>query len=181
MRLLFPKLTKTELRSIVPITALSGLLGAGYGTFHDLITWSISNEYYTVVKFIQFSWADLNLRPQYFAAEIGFIAGGAVGLGAGWIMGRVLATKVPYRMALRVAIGACAISFLLALLFAVIGNYVGIAYSSNLGNSVWSEMATELQIRDLPSFVRVAFIHYGSYLGALLGILGSLIRLKVRG
>ena len=68
--------------------ALMGALIAGlYGVVHDQITYSMSPEYFTRVKFFQFHYADFGLPPRSFVAEIGFLATWWVGLIAGWFLG----------------------------------------------------------------------------------------------
>jgi hypothetical protein len=44
--------------------------------------------------------------------------------------------------------------------------------------SAWEGMASRLGIVDLPSFVRVAYIHNASYLGGLIGLVAVVIYLR---
>jgi hypothetical protein len=44
--------------------------------------------------------------------------------------------------------------------------------------SAWESMTSRLGIVDLPSFVRVAYIHNASYLGGLIGFIAAVIYLR---
>jgi hypothetical protein len=44
--------------------------------------------------------------------------------------------------------------------------------------SSWEDLASTLQIRDLRSFVRVAYIHNAGYLGSLIGLITAIIHTK---
>ena len=101
MNFFYPKIKRAQLPVMTAITLLGGLFGGIYGLLHDLVTYSISSEYFTRMKFGQFSHVDIGLRPDLFAAQIGFIAAGAVGLAAGWFVARASVACWPAREALR--------------------------------------------------------------------------------
>jgi len=90
LRFLIPRIA---LRDLPPMFA-AGLLGAviagGYGILHDQITYSISPEYFTKLKFEQFRWANYGFPERVFVAEIGFLATWWVGLFCGWFLARRL-------------------------------------------------------------------------------------------
>jgi hypothetical protein len=88
MNFFYPKIKRSQLPAMMRISLLGGLIGGVYGFFHDLVTYSISSEYFTRMKFDQFSHVNIGLPPHLFAAQIGFIAAGAVGLAAGWFIAR---------------------------------------------------------------------------------------------
>jgi hypothetical protein len=44
--------------------------------------------------------------------------------------------------------------------------------------SAWEDFETSLEITDLPSFVRVAYIHNASYLGGLIGLVAAIMYLR---
>src|ERR1043166_5997270 len=56
---------------------LGALLAGTYGVVHDQVTYSISAEYFTRLKFSQFQRADFGFPPRVFVAEIGFLAPGS--------------------------------------------------------------------------------------------------------
>src|SRR3954468_17526608 len=73
---------------MVRITVLGALAAAAYGALHDQISYAISPEYFTKMKFRQFSYANFGWPPRLFAAEVGFLATWWVGLVAGWFLAR---------------------------------------------------------------------------------------------
>jgi hypothetical protein len=67
-----------------------------------------------------------------------------------------------------------------ALTASVIGYFLGLLRRSNPDFSSWEGFAINRGIRDLPNFVRVAYIHNASYLGSLVGLLAAIVQLKRR-
>jgi hypothetical protein len=56
------------------VCGVGSLLAGFYGILHDQVTYSISNEYFTRLKFPQFHYANFGLSHRVFVAEIGFLA-----------------------------------------------------------------------------------------------------------
>jgi hypothetical protein len=53
----------------------AAMLVAGlFGIIHDEISYSVSNEYFTKFKFIQFGLLDVNLPDRFRAGVVGFLA-----------------------------------------------------------------------------------------------------------
>ena len=106
--------------------AVLGAFVAGfYGVLHDQITYSISPEYFTRMKFLQFHYADFGLPPRVFVAEIGFLATWWVGLIAGWFLARVAVPAFPGRSARAPILQGFAIMFASALSAALVGFLLG--------------------------------------------------------
>ena len=79
--------------------ALLGAAIAGpYGALHDQISYIISPEYFTKMKFRQFSYADFGWPDRVFAAEVGFLATSWVGLFGGWFVARAGLAGMPKGM-----------------------------------------------------------------------------------
>ena len=89
MNLLYPKIRSASLPAMLGYAAAGSLLVGLYGIVHDQVTYSISPEYFTRLKFAQFSYADFGLPNRVFVAEIGFLATWWVGLIAGWFIARI--------------------------------------------------------------------------------------------
>lgn len=152
--------------------AVAGAFVAGlYGIVHDQITYSISNEYFTKLKFDQFSYLDFGMSDRFFVCEIGFLATGSVGFFIGWFLARWFIPRQPYDIARRKISFGFIIVLLIGALFAALAWIFGamIQPSSNLNG--WSYMVKYLGINDGWAFVRVAYIHYSSYAGGLFGLI----------
>ena len=62
------------------------------------------------------------------------------------------------------------------MLAACIGGVMGLYHSGDY--SGWDDFCVPLGIVDVPGFVRVAYIHNASYLGGLIGLVGSIFYLR---
>lgn len=148
------------LRPLAGLTALVAL-AALYGALHDQLSYGLGPEYFTCLKFPQFGLLDAHLAPRWRAAQVGLLAGGTAGVPLGlvllWLTRRQRQACVPWRGALAVLLGAVS--------FALLGLGVG-----------W--LALELGglprvpacVQDARGFLLAAWMHDGSYLGALVGL-----------
>ena len=89
MNLLYPKIPKERLPSIIRLAAFGAIVAGAYGALHDQVSYTISPEYFTKLKFEQFAWADFGWPRRAFVAQVGFLATWWVGLIAGWALARV--------------------------------------------------------------------------------------------
>jgi len=155
---------------------LGALLAGFYGIVHDQITYSISHEYFTRLKFAQFHYANFGLPDRVFVAEIGFLATWWVGFLAAWFIARIAVPAFSPATAFRHMVHGFLIIFLSALSASAVGYLLGILHGP--GYSAWQHLASSLGILDLPSFVRVAYIHNSSYLGGLIGLIVAIAYLR---
>ena len=89
MNLLYPKIPRALLPRMLGYAVIGGLLAGMYGILHDQITYSISPEYFTHLKFDQFHYANFGLPQRVFVAEIGFLATWWVGFFSAWFIARL--------------------------------------------------------------------------------------------
>jgi hypothetical protein len=101
VKYIYPQIAWADLPITCGIALTGALLGGMYGIVHDEITYSISPEYFTHLKFAQFHYADLGLGNRFFAATIGFLATAGVGLVGAWFLARRLIPSQPRRQAYR--------------------------------------------------------------------------------
>jgi hypothetical protein len=183
MNILYPKIRLTLLPAMFGYAVTGGLVAGLYGVLHDQITYAISPEYFTNLKFEQFHWANLGLPPRVFAGEIGFLATWWVGFFAAWFLARVTVPAFPSEVAFRHMRNGFGIVFAFALTAGAAGYILGIARGRDADYSSWHDIGWMLRISDLPSFVHVAYIHNAGYLGGLTGLIVAIIyvrRLKKR-
>lgn len=169
---LIPRLSLRELPFLLGVSFASALLAGLYGIAHDQITYSLCPEYFTRLKFAQFSYADPGSSPRLFAGIIGFLATWWVGLIAGWFVARSIfpcATGSQAWSLLRssvvIIIGSALLCAMLGGLLAALGGY---------DQAAWERSLHSLSVEDIPAFITVAYIHNGSYLGALAGLVFAL-------
>ncbi len=139
---------------------------------HDQITYTISPEYFTRMKFDQFRSADFGFPTRVLVAEIGFLATWWVGLVGTWFMARLVVGKFdqPEKELLKALLFISGVT----VTFSVIGYFAG---PGLLGNrSGWEEALRQMEVTDTNAFHRVAAIHLGSYTGALLGWAAAMLK-----
>jgi hypothetical protein len=175
---LIPRISRQHLLTMGLAALIGALVAGGYGIVHDEITYTISPEYFTRVKFKQFAIADFGLPRRIFVGEIGFLATWWVGFIAVWFQARLALPAWPRELALRRVRRGVALVFACALVGALVGCALGCAERPASLALAFRSYGDEIGVKDLRHFVVVAFIHYGSYGGGLIGLFGSLLRLR---
>jgi len=171
-----PRLHQQDL-SFLAGSAVAGALAAGlYGILHDQITYTLSPDYFTCLKFIQFSYADFGWPVRCLVAEIGFLASWWVGLMGGWFLARLALPGRSRPAATRLVAQGIGIILLSAALTATTGWLT--VRSGAVPLESWQTTAVSLGVQDIPHFTETAWIHNGSYLGAVIGLILSLLYLK---
>jgi hypothetical protein len=156
--------------------ALGAFLAGLYGILHDQVTYSISPEYFTRLKFSQFHYANFGLPPRAFVAEIGFLATWWVGFFAAWFIARITVPAFAPALRTRYIMQGILIIFVSALTSSAAGYVIGMLHGPDY--SAWDAVASTLGVVDLPAFVRVAYVHNGGYLGGLLGLVAAIIYIQ---
>jgi len=178
MNLLYPRIPRERIGTLVALAVRGALIAGLYGIVHDQLTYAISPEYFTQLKFRQFAWANLSWPPRVFAGMIGFLATWWVGMLAGWLIGRVTVTRAePARMH-RLATWSFAVMLGCALT-AGLGAYAyGLTQQPDPETSALADFAVVCGATDIVAFVRVAYIHNASYLGGLIGLTVAVVRAR---
>jgi len=155
-------------------------IAAVYGAVHDQISYTVSNEYYTRFKFIQFSMPPFITEAQAFHR----LGAAFVGVLATWWMGAVLFAVLglfgfmfPSARIMRLELLK---SFAIVIIIAFVTALLGLVYGylqvdentvSNYSRWIWSDVSEPVQ------FVRVGVMHNASYLGGLIGLIAGIIYL----
>jgi hypothetical protein len=173
---LYPKFPIALLPRMLSLAGIGALIAGGYGIVHDQFTYSISHEYFTKLKFNQFHYADFGFPRRVYIAEIGFLATWWVGFFAGWFIARLALPRIARNRVTQLFVVSFAIVFTIAALGTASGYLFGLIHKPDLAN--WEAIGFQLHIDDLPSFVRVAYIHNGSYAGGLIGLIAALFYVR---
>jgi hypothetical protein len=91
--LLIPNISFPAFRKAVLLAMVGALIAGCFGILHDQVTYTISPEYFTRMKFGQFRSADFGFSERIFVAEIGFLATWWVGLVVTWFLARIAIPK----------------------------------------------------------------------------------------
>jgi len=176
--ILYPRIRWSLLPAMLGYAACGAVLAGLYGIGHDEITYTISPEYFTHLKFYQFRYANFGLPPHVFVAEIGFLATWWVGFFSGWFLARIAVPALPPKLAARCITGGFLIIFACALAAAVVGWMLGLSIDASSIGSEWMESGQAAYVEKLRNFVRVAYIHNAGYLGGLIGLIAAVIYVR---
>ena len=177
MDILFPRIPLRRGLAMLGIAFVGAAIAGLYGIIHDQVTFSISPEYFTRLKFTQFHWANTGLPVRFFVAEIGFLATWWVGFIAGWVLARISAQTPEPRPMLSLVTRGFAIVIGAAFFAAVAAFVYGMKQDTDSENSGLAAFAAALGVSDVSAFVRVAYIHNAGYLGGLFGIITAALLL----
>lgn len=138
-------------------------LAALYGALHDQLSYRIGPDYFHCLKFPQFGLLDTDVAPRWRAARVGLQAGAVAGLPLGlallWLArGRAAMERYLWRGSAAVLFGALSFAFL----------GLGLGW---LVLELGSVQRVPACVQDSRGFLLAAWMHDGSYLGALLGLL----------
>lgn len=174
---IIPKISAASLPLLFGYAIFGAIIAAGYGIVHDQLTYSISPEYFTRMKFLQFHYANFGFPRRVFVAEVGVLATWWVGFVGGWLMARIVVPAVERNMRLTYMFRAIAIMFTFAFAGSVTGYILGFCRIRNPNMENWFDCQMEFGINDLKAFVRVAYIHNASYIGGFFGLVVALLYL----
>jgi len=178
LKYLVPRIALDDLPWMIAVAFVGAMIAGAYGVLHDQITYSISAEYFTKLKFKQFQYANFGLSDRIMVAEIGFLATWWVGFVGGWFLARRLIPNQNRRLACRqIAIGF-GVVFCFGVIFALLGFMYGLWRGPDADYSSWEWAFERFGIMDTWSFVRVAYIHNASYLGGLIGLIVALATIR---
>ena len=162
------------------VIVLSILLSCIYGIIHDTITYSISPEYYTKYKFIQFGlisepMENTVIKPFVLVILTGIIATWWMGLLFGLILGTLnLIYFNSFKQNVIIYFRLVAILFITTTIAAFIGYFIGI-YTFTGKEFYFHFTENILNKRD---YHTVGMIHNLSYIGAVVGIILSLLKFR---
>jgi len=172
--------------ALILILIIAPILGRIYGIVHDQITYSISEEYYTKFKFIQFGLENWGFgqnigtgkapeiildNPRFGAAIVGTLATWWVGLIIGIFLGLIGLIHRNGKEMISVTVKAIALTTGIALLTGLVGLLYGkIFLVENPPNWFLPDNLIERG-----NFIMVGSMHNFSYLGGLIGLMCGII------
>ncbi len=167
--------------ALLLIVIIASFIGAVYGIFHDQLTYSISPEYYTKFKFVQFRLESMGLgenigtgkapeiflhNPRLGVTIVGVLATWWVGLIIGILLGLIGLFHTNGSTMFKVTIKAFLITMMIAFITGLAGLLFGKLFL--LANHPNWYIADNVLDRD--SFILVGSMHNFSYLGGLIGL-----------
>ena len=170
-----------NVKSYFALIILTPIIAGIYGILHDQITYTISSEYFTNFKFIQFNIGYFFTESKRFAVGlVGFLATWWVGIPIGIILGLQGIKSLDSKQYIKQKIKAIRIVFITAIIFGFIGYISFLIYiyfmgdwPINIGGRISNPELAEAfsQIKNIRNFLSVGFIHNFSYFGGAAGLL----------
>lgn len=173
----YPMLTWSVFRRVGGMAVVGALLAGVFGVVHDQVSFTVGPEYYERMKFDQFAYADIGQTGRWLVAQIGVMATWWVGFLGGWFLARVGGGERGWKDYLRsliwVMAGAGCASGL--------GAWIGPRWFGR--SQEWSDTLLIHGVTDAERFNRVAGMHTGAYVGALLALVLVMLgyRMRVKG
>ncbi|MBO0752279.1 MAG: hypothetical protein J2P53_09215 [Bradyrhizobiaceae bacterium] len=149
----------------------AAIVAAGlFGMVHDQISYSVSAEYFTKFKFIQFHLIDPAIPERIRAAQVGFLASWWMGIPLGLLCGAAaFVQRSPALMQ-----SALSWSLLFIVVFTLAVALAGAAYgwrqteAINLAN--YHGWFIPHDVKDLRRFLCAGYMHNAAYLGGALSV-----------
>ena len=154
---------------------LSIIIAGVYGILHDQVTASLSPEYYTKFKFLQFR-INPDMPFRQGVAFVGFYATWWMGAEIGLVLA-TLALIFPDHQSMKLALLKAFAWVLSAVVsFGLLGYGYGRSIAANPPAGWWIPG----EVVHKADFVTVGAIHNAGYIGGLLGLLAAIVMLCVR-
>ncbi len=173
-----------KLVALLLILIIAPILGGIYGAVHDQITYSISEEYYTKFKFIQFGFENLGQNigtaeapeiilknPRIAAALVGILATWWVGLIIGIFLGLIGLIHRNGKEMFYATSKAIALTMAIALCTGL----VGLLYGKKVLIEAPLNWFLPDKLVERGNFIIVGSMHNFSYLGGLIGLVCGII------
>jgi len=150
----------------IPAALIAGI----YGAVHDQLSYTLSPEYFTRFKFIQFAMPWAEHSPRMGAALIGFLASWWVGVIVFAILGlfgfMFASPGLMFRALLKSFLVVLLTTFVIGMLGLLCG-YIVVDETSVAG------YMPRLQpgVIDAVQFIRVGYMHNAGYLGGVIGLI----------
>ena len=155
---------------------MASVIAGLYGVINDQITFSISSEYYTKFKFIQFNLANENnidkiKFPRIFVAIVGFLATWWFGLVLGFILGLFNLIQTSWQKLFKVSFNALLIAILVTFITGILGLFYGFFFLSHQPRSNFEGWFIPYNLENFRNFIAVGSMHNFSYIGGILGLI----------
>lgn len=163
-----------KIAAMVSITLICTIVAGIYGILHDQITYSISPEYYTKFKFIQFGLLESYDTPIRNLRLLVAVTGWMATWWVGFIIGIILSMLALRQNLLRAMITTSVKAILITIAVAIVSGIAGYTYGSLIminQPETYAGWYIPASVTDINSFVIVGSIHNFSYMGALVGLI----------
>jgi hypothetical protein len=152
----------------VPVAVLAAGL---FGAIHDQISYSVSDEYFTKFKFLQFRLLDPNVPERIRAAEVGFLASWWMGIPLALLCGSAGLVQRSSALMWRAVTWSLLVVAAFTLTIALVGLGFGWLRTETLDPANYRGWFIPTGLKEVRRFLCVGYMHNAAYLGGVLSIL----------
>ena len=159
-----------KVTTFVAFLVLAVVAAGAFGVLHDQISYTVSNEYFTKFKFLQFRLLDTGVPERIRVAEVGFLASWWMGVPLGvltGVFGFIHSSPAQMRKAL---LWSLLVIIPFTLVFALGGLLYGFSQTAELDLANYSGWFIPPNLQHPRSFICVGYMHNSAYLGGLAAI-----------
>ena len=160
----------TLLIIIVAAPAIAGL----YGILHDQFTFTISPEYFTRFKFLQFHIGSA-IPYRMGVAIVGWKATWWMGIPIGFILGCIGLIHYDAKVMFLITMKAFVVAIIVAFATGLTGLLYGEIFLADKPREYFQHWFIPDNLIDFRSFISVGSMHNFSYLGGLTGLIAGMI------
>lgn len=165
-----------KLLTLILVALIASAIAGIYGVINDQITFTISQEYYTKFKFVQFNLlneADIEKieYPRIFVAIVGFLATWWFGLILGFVLGLFNLFQKTWKNVIKVSFKAILLAVFVAFIVGIMGLIFGFVFLSNEPQSNFRDWFIPENLDNFKNFIAVGSMHNFSYAGGILGLI----------
>jgi hypothetical protein len=166
--------------TLIILIIISCLMAGVYGILHDQLTYTISPEYYTKFKFLQFGLIDVGSEailpnPRLQVSVVGFLATWWMGLPVGIFLGLTGLLHDGWKNMFKVTLQAYLITITIAFITGLVGLAYGVIFLTEKPRSHFANWFIPENLVDFKNFITVGSMHNFSYIGGLTGLIGGLL------
>lgn len=168
--LLSSRLADNRLAIFSGFVLLSIVIAGLYGILHNQLSYTVSPEYFTKFKFIQFGLTDVPWPERVRASVVGFLASWWMGIPIGLIVGAGGFLQRDARQMQLALAWSLVVLVAVTLLIGLAGLLVGWVFTRNPANVDRLTNFVRPGVENPRAFLCAGFMHDASYLGGVLGI-----------
>ena len=170
-----------KLLIFLAIVAVSPLVAGIYGAIHNQFSYTVSSEYFTAFKFVQFGLLDSPLPDRVRASIVGFRASWWMGPALGILIGLAAFVHREPREMLDAGVRAYAVTIAVTALVGLVALLIGIASTKPLHFENYADWYLPDGLQHPRRFLCAGYMHDGAYLGSVVGVGAAWIDNVVRG
>ncbi|HMD61763.1 MAG TPA: hypothetical protein VKG78_10035 [Opitutaceae bacterium] len=160
-------------RAFLALLVIALPIAGVFGAFHDQISYTVSEEYFTKFKFHQFGFLNPAVPERIRAAAVGFLASWWMGIPIGLLVAPVSFICGSSRDMLTFGIRSYWVLVAFAGLFALGGLLFGYGATAHIELSQYAYWYIPPNVAHLRRFLCAGYMHNSAYLGGIVGVLAS--------